>query len=468
MARKPQTIYQYFNEYSEELIDNVISNLSTDEKILLIIRYGEDLHNPCPKEEWSNNKYRYQFYKVLLPKIRTLLKAEKDKGTDLANEITEENEIIVQENTKKDPKGIETSSIPTYTIYDLNNCKLLIDLINKNVSNTDICKQLNITFSELTAKLLELKNLGVSYQRKYYSNGMIQYVPISRISCLKNNAKQNQEETIITDKFENEIRIVASSDFHYCNKDSRPDLVEKAFDYCVQNGIHIIMCGGDLLDGAFTKGIQIVSDPYEQVKYFLENYPHDDSILTFSVGGDHDLSILNSACLDLSIITSNYRPDVIIPGYNNSFINLKNDKIHLYHHIDNGMKLTSDAAIMLHGHSHNYNIQTSYNGKTLDICVPSLSNILQPVPTILDMTIKFKNGYISEVSVKQINLENKPIVLGEFNYYKDNNIVGSINNTENYKSIVKAAIPPVESKATDNIEKATMSQIEKFNKRYKL
>ena len=132
------------------------------------------------------------------------------------------------------------------------------------------------------------------------------------------------------------------------------------------------------------------------------------------------------------------------------------------------MKLTSDAAIVLHGHSHNYNIQTSYNGKTLDICVPSLSNILQPVPTILDMTIKFKNGYISEVSVKQINLENKPIVLGEFNYYKDNNIVGSINNTENYKSIVKAAIPPVESKATDNIEKATMSQIEKFNKRYKL
>ena len=32
MARKPQTIYQYFNEYSEELIDKVISNLSTDEK----------------------------------------------------------------------------------------------------------------------------------------------------------------------------------------------------------------------------------------------------------------------------------------------------------------------------------------------------------------------------------------------------------------------------------------------------
>lgn len=467
MGRKAQTIYEYFKEYPEEMIDKVISNLSTDDKILLVIRYGEDLYNPCPKKEWSNNKYRYQFYKVLIPKIRTLLEAEKEKEYDMVKENEEESKNIVQESIKEDPKEVEISSIPTYTVYDLNNYKVLIDLINKNVSNADICKQLNITFSELTSKLLELKNLGISYQRKYYSNGMIQYVPISRISCLKNNAKQSQEETIITDKFENEIRIVASSDFHYGNSGCRQDLIEKAFNYCVQNGIHIIMCGGDLLDGVFSKGTQIISDPYEQVKYFLENYPHDDSILTFSVGGDHDLSILNSSCLDLSLITSNYRPDVIIPGYNNSIINIKNDMIHLYHHTENGVKFTRDAGITLHGHSHNYSIRTSYNGKSLDICVPSLSNILQPVPTILDMAIKFKNGFISEVCVKQIMLENQPIVLGEFNYYKDNNTVGPINNTENYKSLVKAAIP-VESKFTDDIEKTTMSQIEKFNKRYKL
>lgn len=465
MGRKAQTIYEYFKEYPEEMIDKVISNLSTDDKILLVIRYGEDLHNPCPKKEWSNNKYRYQFYKVLIPKIRTLLEAEKEY--DMVKENEEESKNIVQESIKEDPKEVEISSIPTYTVYDLNNYKVLIDLINKNASNADICKQLNITFSELTSKLLELKNLGISYQRKYYSNGMIQYVPISRISCLKNNAKQSQEETIITDKFENEIRIVASSDFHYGNSGCRQDLIEKAFNYCVQNGIHIIMCGGDLLDGVFSKGTQIISDPYEQVKYFLENYPHDDSILTFSVGGDHDLSILNSSCLDLSLITSNYRPDVIIPGYNNSIINIKNDMIHLYHHTENGVKFTRDAGITLHGHSHNYSIRTSYNGKSLDICVPSLSNILQPVPTILDMAIKFKNGFISEVCVKQIMLENKQIVLGEFNYYKDNNTVGSINNTENYKSLAKAAIS-VESKFTDDIEKTTMSQIEKFNKRYKL
>ena len=207
MSRKVQTIYEYFKEYSEEMIDKVISDLNPEDKKLLVIRYGEDLHNPCSKEEWSNTKYNYQFYKVLIPKIRTLLETEKEK--DIVKAKEEERKDIVQESIKEDPKKVEISSIPTYTIYDLNNYKVLIDLINKNVSNADICKQLNITFSELTSMLLAIKNLGVSYQRKYYSNGMIQYVPISKISCLKNNTKQNQEETILTDKFENEIRIVA-------------------------------------------------------------------------------------------------------------------------------------------------------------------------------------------------------------------------------------------------------------------
>ena len=62
MSRKVQTIYEYFKEYSEEMIDKVISDLNPEDKKLLVIRYGEDLHNPCSKEEWSNTKYNYQFY----------------------------------------------------------------------------------------------------------------------------------------------------------------------------------------------------------------------------------------------------------------------------------------------------------------------------------------------------------------------------------------------------------------------
>ena len=313
MSRKLQSIYEYFSEYSEEIIDNVISNLSTEEKELLVIRYGEDLHNPCPKEEWNNNKYRYQFYKLLLPKIRTLLEVEKEK--DIVKENEENSKDIVQESIKGDPKEVEISSISTYTTYDLNNYKVLIDLINKNISNADICKQLNIPFSELTAKLLELKNLGIACQRNYYSNGSIKYIPASELGSLSKSNNKNLEATIITDINEEEIKILATADFHYCNKLCRQDLVAKAFEYCVQNGIHIIMCAGDLLDGTFPPGNQTITEPYEQVKYFIENYPHDDSILTFAVGGNHDISVLNSSYIDLRYATTNYRPDIIIPGY---------------------------------------------------------------------------------------------------------------------------------------------------------
>lgn len=463
MSRKVPTIYEYFKEYSEEMIDKVISKLSTDEKELLAIRYGEDLHNPCPKEEWNNNKYRYQFYKILLPKIRTLLEVEKEK--DIAKE-KEENKDIVQESIKEDTKKVEISSIPNYSIYDLNNYKLLINLINKNVSNIDICKQLNITFSELTAKLLELKNLGLNFQKKYYSDGAIKYIPASDLSSLSKSNNKNLEATIITDVNEDEIKILATADFHYCNKSCRPDLIAKAFDYCVQNGIHIIMCAGDLLDGTFPPGKQTIAEPYEQVKYFLENYPHDDSILTFAVGGNHDISVLNSSYIDLRHAAINYRPDIIIPGYANSIINIKNDKILLRHHVDNVKKNLTRPVVLLRGHSHKFKVNDIYNNGLLEIWVPTLSNIAQIMPTVLEMTLKFKNGIISHVNIKQVMLENKPIVLGEYDYYKDNNLkVENISNTEDYK--IKNKINQ-EDKFDDDFGRSSMSQTEKFNKRYKL
>ena len=104
MSRKVQTIYEYFKEYSEEMIDKVISDLNPEDKKLLVIRYGEDLHNPCQKEEWSNTKYNYQFYKVLIPKIRTLLETEKEK--DIVKAKEEERKDIVQESIKEDPKKV--------------------------------------------------------------------------------------------------------------------------------------------------------------------------------------------------------------------------------------------------------------------------------------------------------------------------------------------------------------------------
>lgn len=72
MARKLQSIYQVFNEYSREQIDEMLSRLTEDEKLLIMERYGSDLDNPIVSENW-NEKKRNKFYGVLYPKMRKIL-----------------------------------------------------------------------------------------------------------------------------------------------------------------------------------------------------------------------------------------------------------------------------------------------------------------------------------------------------------------------------------------------------------
>lgn len=50
-----QSIYEYFSNYSEEEINAVINSLSEEEKALIIARYGSDLHNPKPSENWNKD-----------------------------------------------------------------------------------------------------------------------------------------------------------------------------------------------------------------------------------------------------------------------------------------------------------------------------------------------------------------------------------------------------------------------------
>ena len=67
-----QNIYDYFNQYSKEQIDEMLSKLTDEEKKLVTLRYGEDLNNPVPNTEWKKEE-RYKFYKILIPKMKKLL-----------------------------------------------------------------------------------------------------------------------------------------------------------------------------------------------------------------------------------------------------------------------------------------------------------------------------------------------------------------------------------------------------------
>lgn len=208
--------------------------------------------------------------------------------------------------------------------------------------------------------------MGMRYTRSYYSDGSIKYKKISTMQALKSYMNVSQSKTIITDINENNMKFLLISDLHFGNELERIDLIDRAYNYCVKNGINIILCGGDLIDGAFTKGKQKISDLYQQIEYFIKNYPQDKNILTFSVAGDHDISAFNTTSLDIVEMCNNFRHDIIIGGYNNAEINLKNDKIHLYHHIENGSLLQTSAPIILHGHSHQY--LTEIKNDSLTFC----------------------------------------------------------------------------------------------------
>lgn len=412
MGRKLQTVYERFSDYSEQEIDNMIYSLSQEEQLIIRARYGNDLHNPQTDKIW-NKEYSKKFYNNLMPKMKKLLSKDIE-----VNEQTVKKEII--------------SEKPKLEIADFT--QMLLQLLKEGKNNREICEILNISSSQLYEELLKLKNRGFSNLRKYYSDGSIKYKNISTMQDLKKSKGIYQDRIIITDTNEDNMKLLLISDLHFGNELERLDLINRAYDYCIKNGINIILCGGDLIDGDFTQGTQKISNSYQQIEYFIKNYPYDKNILTFSVAGDHDISAFKATSIDIIEMCNNYRHDIIIGGYNNTGIKIKNDKIHLYHHIDAGRMRKTTAPIILHGHSHKYS--TKINNNTLNITLPSLSGINQPMPSALELDIFFRKGYIVNTVIKHLYFGDQDIILSESTYdlLKWRNInYKTIRNTESFR-----------------------------------
>ena len=290
----------------------------------------------------------------------------------------------------------------------------LIELINEGKTCNEICHILNISNKQLFNNLTNLKNKGLFYKRKYYSNGSIIYRPITH--CDELNKLYGKNNSIITAHKERELKVLAISDLHFGNKLERLDLLDKAYNYCIKHNIHIIFCCGDLIDGPFTHGEQNLNDIFMQIEHFVKDYPFDKNILTFGVGGDHDVDAFRKGSQDIIEILRNYRHDIIIGGYGNAFITIKNDKIHLFHNIYGRKYKSMNSTISLHGHSHRFGVDTK-NSNHLDIMVPSLSNVNQPSPSAIQIDFQFnKNGYINSVYLKQVCFDFEDYILIEEKY----------------------------------------------------
>ena len=71
-----RTIYERFNKYNKDQLETVINELSARDKMLISLRYGDDLNNP-DNTNW-NSKFDDEFYGVIIPRIETKLKFKYD------------------------------------------------------------------------------------------------------------------------------------------------------------------------------------------------------------------------------------------------------------------------------------------------------------------------------------------------------------------------------------------------------
>lgn len=71
-SRKLQTIYEYFSDYTEQELDDLIFELPTEDKLIIRSRFGNDLHNPIVQKDWNREKSG-KYYGSVLPKMKKKL-----------------------------------------------------------------------------------------------------------------------------------------------------------------------------------------------------------------------------------------------------------------------------------------------------------------------------------------------------------------------------------------------------------
>jgi hypothetical protein len=296
-----------------------------------------------------------------------------------------------------------------------------------------------------------LRNSGFDFKKNYCFNGDIIY-------ALRTNTE------ILDDKIEifvpnsvNKFEFVIISDIHFGSLKERRDYLECVYDYCIKSGIHTILIGGDLIDGTIGSKPKKLDTVFDQIEHLRKDYPFDNSIINYTVLGDHDYSALTESGQDLAIVLKNYRHDIVPLGYCYGRIWLKNDYISVTHPIkgknsDISTKLTG-SDIVFKGHNHN---GMSWNSKnsSLTVTLPTLCDLRQDrrvPPNFIRGCICFQDSVINHVTLSQLLISNNyAIKFNEFttdinsinkrNYhisYEEllNNTSGTLNTSSSQTSV---------------------------------
>ena len=289
--------------------------------------------------------------------------------------------------------------------------KRIVDLIKQGKSNIEICQKLNLSKDTFRDILLNLKNKGLEYDKRYLINGGTLYTPNK-----EQNGKNVSSGVTLLLKNKDELNALLISDLHLGTKEERLDLLNLLYDYAMKNGIHLIINGGDLINGLTSERKNICRTHLEQCEYFIENHPFDINILNICVLGNHDVKGLRKDGVNFARILENYRTDFAIAGIENGHILVKNDFINMYHPLSCDCNNTPMKKVVLVGHSHQYKVKI-INDNVL-IYIPALSNYVPAskgiIPSFLKMKMGFNTGYINYIDLENLTfLDGKVTSLGK-------------------------------------------------------
>lgn len=282
----------------------------------------------------------------------------------------------------------------------------ILNLIKENKTVNEISEETGLSNKQIYNIIAIIKNKGFNFERKYYSNGELLYLPQNKLADVNDDSVG-----IITSDYEKSVDVIVISDLHFGNENERLDLLYKVYNYCAENNYHIIIIGGDLIDGSFGKSGKYI-DPFNQIDYFLKEYPFDKNILNFAVLGDHDYSVLNTNYQNIIDAINSYRHDIIPLGYQFGKIRIKKDEIYVKHRFnfkyddDNVSKcIDLKKGLLLAGHTHNV-LNISKKGNLCRVNIPSLSDINpytnEFLPSITHINLSFYNDIIDYANFEQL------------------------------------------------------------------
>lgn len=155
MGRKLQTLYEYFNTYSKEQIDEMLIKLKDEEKELIKKRYGEDLQNPISVVLTDEEKKQY--YGSLVPKMKRLLKnLNQERKRRKKKQIQPEQNEIVKNNDEKANDIKSTNSIIEKPVHDFSKSLEEQEVKEQQITKDDYIKLLELLRSPSFAKMLSV------------------------------------------------------------------------------------------------------------------------------------------------------------------------------------------------------------------------------------------------------------------------------------------------------------------------